>query len=29
MPEKEANEVIKNTKKDFDFIDQKTKLKYE
>ena len=29
MSEKEANEVIKNTKKDFDFIDQKTKLKHE
>ena len=29
MSEKEANEVIKTTKKDFDFIDQKTKLKHE
>ena len=29
MSEKEANEVIKNTKKDFGFIDQKTKLKHE
>ena len=29
MSEKEANEVIKTTKKDFGFIDQKTKLKHE
>lgn len=29
MSEKEANEVIKTTKKDFDFIDQKIKLKHE
>ena len=29
MSEKEANEVIKTTKKDFGFIDQKTKLTHE
>ena len=29
MSENEANEVIKTTKKDFGFIDQKTKLKHE
>jgi len=29
MSEDEANEVIKTTKKEFGFIDQKTKLKHE